>query len=217
MMFFAIVFGLSMDYEVFLLSRMKEEYHRTGDSHISVANGLAATARVITAAAAIMVFVFGSFLLENDRTLQAVRHRPGAGDPPRRHHRPHAARAGHDGAARRPQLVAAEVARPAHPEHRRRGHTPTRSSDFDDELEELLTAWPAGACSRQRGQQEVDLTACPVEVGDLSATVLRMARIEFPDHGMGEHVDWTLLRPKMAMGMGALSEAVYGTPQLAAP
>ena len=70
MMFFAIVFGLSMDYEVFLLSRIKEEYNRTGDSHTSVANGLAATARVITAAAAIMVFVFGSFLLENDRTFK---------------------------------------------------------------------------------------------------------------------------------------------------
>ena len=68
MMMFAIVFGLSMDYEVFLLSRVKEEWDRTGDSHLSVANGLAATARVITAAAAIMVVVFGSFLLETDRT-----------------------------------------------------------------------------------------------------------------------------------------------------
>ena len=70
MMLFAIVFGLSMDYEVFLLSRVKEEWHRTGDSHTSVANGLAATARVITAAAAIMVFVFGSFILEADRTFK---------------------------------------------------------------------------------------------------------------------------------------------------
>ena len=42
-----------------------------------------------------------------------------------------------------------------------------------------------------------------------------MARISFPDHGMGEHVDWSLHRPKMAMGMGALSEAVYGNTQLA--
>ncbi len=67
MMLFAVVFGLSMDYEVFLLSRVKEEWHRTGDSHVSVANGLATTARVITAAAAIMVFVFGSFMFENDR------------------------------------------------------------------------------------------------------------------------------------------------------
>jgi RND superfamily putative drug exporter len=70
MMLFAIVFGLSMDYEVFLLSRIKEEWNRTGDSRMSVADGLAATARVITAAAAIMVFVFGSFLLEADRTIK---------------------------------------------------------------------------------------------------------------------------------------------------
>lgn len=67
MMLFAIVFGLSMDYEVFLLSRIREEWVRTGDSRESVADGLAATAKVITAAAAIMVFVFGSFLLEADR------------------------------------------------------------------------------------------------------------------------------------------------------
>ena len=70
MMLFAIVFGLSMDYEVFLLSRVREEWLRTGDSRTSVADGLAATARVITAAAAIMVFVFGSFLLENDRMIK---------------------------------------------------------------------------------------------------------------------------------------------------
>ena len=70
MMLFAIVFGLSMDYEVFLLSRVREEWHRTGDSRASVADGLAATAKVITAAAAIMVFVFGSFLLENDRIIK---------------------------------------------------------------------------------------------------------------------------------------------------
>ncbi len=70
MMMFAIVFGLSMDYEVFLLSRMKEEYDRTGDAKESVADGLAATARVITAAAAIMVVVFGSFLFEDNRIIK---------------------------------------------------------------------------------------------------------------------------------------------------
>ncbi|HVM52289.1 MAG TPA: MMPL family transporter [Acidimicrobiales bacterium] len=63
MMMFAILFGLSMDYEVFLLSRIKEEYDRTGDNATAVADGLAATARVITAAAAIMVSVFSAFLL----------------------------------------------------------------------------------------------------------------------------------------------------------
>lgn len=70
MMLFAIVFGLSMDYEVFLLSRVKEEFDRTGDAANSVADGLAATARVISAAAAIMVVVFGAFLLEDDRIVK---------------------------------------------------------------------------------------------------------------------------------------------------
>jgi putative drug exporter of the RND superfamily len=72
MMLFAIVFGLSMDYEVFLLSRVKEEWLRTRDSRTSVADGLAATARVITAAALIMVFVFGAFLFEPDRVTKLM-------------------------------------------------------------------------------------------------------------------------------------------------
>ena len=60
---FAILFGLSMDYEVFLLSRIKEEYDRTGDNALAVADGLAKSARVITAGAAVMVTVFASFVL----------------------------------------------------------------------------------------------------------------------------------------------------------
>ena len=68
MLLFAVLFGLSMDYEVFLLSRIREEYVRTGDNATAVADGLAATARVITAAAAIMVAVFGSAALAEDRT-----------------------------------------------------------------------------------------------------------------------------------------------------
>ncbi|MFZ6005146.1 MAG: MMPL family transporter [Actinomycetota bacterium] len=72
MMLFAVVFGLSMDYEVFLLSRVREEWRRTGDSRTSVADGLAATAKVITAAAAIMVVVFGSFMLEFERTMKMM-------------------------------------------------------------------------------------------------------------------------------------------------
>jgi RND superfamily putative drug exporter len=63
---FAILFGLSMDYEVFLLSRIKEEYDRTGDNALAVADGLARSARVITAGAAIMVTVFISFVLGHD-------------------------------------------------------------------------------------------------------------------------------------------------------
>ncbi|MCZ7533761.1 MAG: MMPL family transporter [Acidimicrobiia bacterium] len=72
MMLFAIVFGLSMDYEVFLLTRIREEYDRTGDNTRAVTDGLAATARVITAAALIMVFIFGSFLLEDLRTIKVL-------------------------------------------------------------------------------------------------------------------------------------------------
>ena len=72
MMLFAVVFGLSMDYEVFLLSRVREEWKRTGDSRTSVADGLAATAKVITAAAAIMIVVFGSFMLEFERTMKMM-------------------------------------------------------------------------------------------------------------------------------------------------
>jgi len=64
MIMFAILFGLSMDYEVFLLSRIREEYLRTGDNGLAVADGLAVTARVITAAAAIMVSVFGVFIFD---------------------------------------------------------------------------------------------------------------------------------------------------------
>jgi RND superfamily putative drug exporter len=63
LMMFTIVFGLSMDYEVFLLSRMRDEWIRTGDNSAAVAHGLTTTARVITAAAAIMVCVFGSFVI----------------------------------------------------------------------------------------------------------------------------------------------------------
>jgi RND superfamily putative drug exporter len=69
MMLFAVLFGLSMDYEVFLLSRVREEYLRTGEAGASVADGIAATARVITAAASVMVVVFASFLLNDDRVV----------------------------------------------------------------------------------------------------------------------------------------------------
>jgi RND superfamily putative drug exporter len=72
MMLFAIVFGLSMDYEVFLLTRVREEYDRTGDNGRAVADGLAATGRVISAAAAIMVCVFGSFILGDERALKLM-------------------------------------------------------------------------------------------------------------------------------------------------
>jgi uncharacterized membrane protein YdfJ with MMPL/SSD domain len=72
MFLFVILFGLSMDYEVFLLSRIREEYDATGDNGASVARGLARTARVITAAAAIMVVVFLSFVLGADVAVKQI-------------------------------------------------------------------------------------------------------------------------------------------------
>jgi RND superfamily putative drug exporter len=67
---FPILFGLSMDYEVFLVSRIYEEWHRRRDNSEAVAHGLAATGRTITAAAAIMVLVFGAFVLGGERIIK---------------------------------------------------------------------------------------------------------------------------------------------------
>jgi putative drug exporter of the RND superfamily len=72
MLLFTVLFGLSMDYEVFLLSRIREEYLLTGDNATAVADGLASTARVITAAAAIMIAVFMSFVLGDLRVLKLL-------------------------------------------------------------------------------------------------------------------------------------------------
>ena len=66
MFMFAILFGLSMDYEVFLLSRVREEFLRTGDNDVAVVHGIASTARVITSAALIMISVFLGFVLSDD-------------------------------------------------------------------------------------------------------------------------------------------------------
>ena len=67
---FAVLFGLSMDYEVFLVSQIEEHVHAGEDNEASVISGLVTSARVITAAAAIMVFVFGSFVLNGDPTIK---------------------------------------------------------------------------------------------------------------------------------------------------
>jgi RND superfamily putative drug exporter len=70
-MLFAILFGLSMDYQVFLVSRMHEEYIKSGgNNRIAVRNGLAATGKTITAAALIMILVFGSFILGGQRVIK---------------------------------------------------------------------------------------------------------------------------------------------------
>jgi putative drug exporter of the RND superfamily len=72
MFMFAILFGLSMDYEVFLLSRVREEYLLTGDSDTAVLHGIARTARVITSAALIMISVFMGFVLSDDPTTKMM-------------------------------------------------------------------------------------------------------------------------------------------------
>ena len=69
---FSVIFGLSMDYEVLLLSRIQEAYRRTGDNTASVAEGLAKTAGVITGAALIMVIVFASFALAEVITIKSI-------------------------------------------------------------------------------------------------------------------------------------------------
>ncbi len=68
-MMFAILFGLSMDYEVFLISRVHEEWLKSGDNRTAVRNGLAATGKTITAAALIMILVFGAFILGGQRVI----------------------------------------------------------------------------------------------------------------------------------------------------
>ena len=106
---FAILFGLSMDYQVFLLTRIQEHYRETKDNHEAVVDGLAVSARVITSAALIMVSVYTSFILNGDPTVKQFGLGPGGGDRGRRDDRPLPARARGDGAAGARELVAAAL------------------------------------------------------------------------------------------------------------
>ncbi len=119
---FSVLFGLSMDYEVFLVSRIREEWDRTGDNRVAVTRGQALTGRVITAAATIMILVFLSFLLGAEHHHPAVRDRPGRGDHHRRLRGAYRAGAGPHAPVRPGQLVAAGLAGPraAHPAGRGR-------------------------------------------------------------------------------------------------
>ena len=104
---FCVLFGLSMDYEVFLLSRMKEVWDRTGDNAEAVARGLERSGRIVTSAALIVVVVAGVVRVRRHRADQGARARHGDRGRPRRDGRPGAARAGHDAPARAVELVAA--------------------------------------------------------------------------------------------------------------
>ena len=118
---FALLFGLSMDYEVFLISRMREAWVRTRDNSQAITTGLAGTGRVITAAAAIMIVVFAAIIPSDQVFIKVLRGRHGRGHPRGRDHHPDAARAGGDAPARPRQLVAAprHGAAPASAAHRR--------------------------------------------------------------------------------------------------
>ena len=104
---FAILFGLSMDYEVFLLTQIQEHYKKDGDPHEAVVRGLASTGRVITSAALIMVFVFSSFVLNGNAIVKQFGVGSRRGDRDRRDDRALPRGAGGDGAVREGGVVAA--------------------------------------------------------------------------------------------------------------
>ena len=107
---FCVLFGLSMDYHVFLLSRIREHYDRTGDNRESVAVGLQSTAKIITGAALIMVAVFAGFASGQLVMFQQMGFGLAVAVIPRCHDRPLGPGAGEHGAAGRPQLVPAALA-----------------------------------------------------------------------------------------------------------
>ena len=109
---FSVIFGLSMDYEVLLLSRIQEAYRRTGDNTASVAEGLAKTAGVITGAALIMVSVFAAFALADVITIKSIGVGMAIAVAHRRDDHPGPARAGDDAAHGPLELVGARGPRP---------------------------------------------------------------------------------------------------------
>ena len=121
---FAIVFGLSMDYEVFLVSRIHEEWTRQHDHTAAVRDGLTETGRVITAAAAVMVVVFGSFIFGGSRVIALFGRRARGGGVPRRARDPLHPASGGAPAARAEHLGVPELARPQAPPLRDRARPP---------------------------------------------------------------------------------------------
>jgi MMPL family protein len=102
---FAFLFGLSMDYEVLILSRVREEYDATGSTNQAVIRGIGRTGRLVTSAALILFLAFRPLRHPRHRR-QDARHRPGRGNPPRRRHHPLAAAACPHGGPRPAELVA---------------------------------------------------------------------------------------------------------------
>ena len=107
LMIFAFLFGLSMDYEVFMLTRMREIYDETGDTDTAIRVGLARTGKLVTSAALVLMFAFFTLSSEPGPRHQAVRDRARGRDHLRRDGDPGAARAVADEDPRRLELVAA--------------------------------------------------------------------------------------------------------------
>ena len=137
----AVLFGLATDYEVFLLSRIREEWDRTGDNTAAVASGLQHTGRIITAAALLLIVVVAGFATGGDRVHQADRRRHDRGDHRRRDAGPAAAGAGDDAAARPVELVGAGAARRV---YRRFGIRESDAESAADPPGELAHAAAAG-------------------------------------------------------------------------
>ena len=113
LMVFAFLFGLSMDYEVFILSRMREEYDRTGSTDTAVVRGIGRTGRLVTSAALILFLAFVSMASGPQTDIKVFATAPGRGDPARRDGDPGPPRARRRLAVRALELVAARAPRPA--------------------------------------------------------------------------------------------------------
>ena len=140
---FVILFGLSMDYHVFILTRIREAFDRGERTEDAVAEGIKSTAGVVTSAAIVMVAVFSMFALSLGAADEADGHRPGRCRPDRRDDHPRRAPARRDEAPRRPELVAAEQAELA-AEGQPRGGGGAR----EGVIEHSTTAVPAPALRR---------------------------------------------------------------------
>ena len=143
---FVILFGLSMDYHVFILSRIREAYDRGLSTEDAIEQGISSTAGVVTSAAIVMVGVFFVFALMPILDMKGDGHRPGGGGTDRRDDRPRGAPAGLDEAARRLELVPAALARvAAEARARARRRTAGRGAAGSGRLERRRRARPKTA------------------------------------------------------------------------
>ena len=128
---FAFLFGISMDYQVFIISRMREAYDRTGSTETAVVEGIGRTGRLVTSAALIMFLAFVAFSATPRHRGEDVRHRPRRRHPDRRDHHPRRPRPRRRRHARPLELVAPHMGRTTAPRRAFRSHThrlsPTQS------------------------------------------------------------------------------------------